>query len=219
LAVPVKDNVGSDWERLRRQALAANALPKVSVIGQTQGVATFWGIRFMAEEVMRLFDDIHKRMPFELHVIGGGKIPEPLAKMIAQPYVKIRGYVDDIAGEFLSSDVFFVPTPITLGFRTRIAEAYSYGCCVVAHRANAAGMPEMESGVNCLLGSDATSLAEGVRVCLADRQLANRLGSEARKVYESKLRGELIGNAMIQALEQVAVAAKKHRQAKASETS
>jgi len=77
----------------------------------------------------------------------------------------------------------------------------------------------MEHGVNCLVGSDAASLAEGVRACLADRQLATRLGNEARMVYENKLRGELVGNTMIQALEQLPVVPKKHRQAMAGETS
>ena len=77
-----------------------------------------------------------------------------------------------------------VPTPIRLGVRVRILTAFSYGACVVAHSANALGIPELEHGENVLLGRNARELADSVARAIAEPELRRRTSAGARATYE-----------------------------------
>ena len=94
--------------------------------------------------------------------------------------VEVVGFAENIVDEYRRTDVFLVTVPVEQGFRTRIAEAFSYGMCVVAHSANCAGMPEVIDGNNALTAADPDELcarlvSAGVNV--TERQ---RLGAAAR---------------------------------------
>lgn len=64
-----------------------------------------------------------------------------------------------------------VPTNIPLGIRVRVVTAWSFGCPIVAHRANAAGIPEMQDGENALLADTDAELADAVSRALGDEAL------------------------------------------------
>ena len=199
LPVPVLDQAGPDWQAARSEALAGNAAPKISLIGNVTGIATLAGLYLFARQVLPEIEH-SLRDSAEVHVIGGGRLPTDLVKMLDRPFVKIRGFVEDIHAEFRSSDVFLVPTPIDLGFRTRIAEAFSFGCCVVAHDANALGMPELRDEDNTLLASTGPGLAKAVKRCLKSVELRERLGKSGRATFEQRLDGRLICSEMIETL-------------------
>jgi glycosyltransferase involved in cell wall biosynthesis len=115
--------------------------------------------------------------------------------------VKRRGYVEDIHEEFRAADILLVPTPIDLGFRVRIAEGFSFGCCVVAHRANALGMPELCDGETTLMDDTGSGLAEAVVRCLRSTALRDQLGAAARATFEQVLDGRIVCNQMVDELE------------------
>jgi glycosyltransferase involved in cell wall biosynthesis len=202
LPVPVLDRVGPTWRTERDDALATNKCQKVSLIGNVTGAATLPGLYLLAREII---PELKKRREWgrtEVHIIGGGKLPADLLSAFNHPWIKIRGYVDDIRAEFQSSDVFLVPTPIELGFRTRIAEAFSFGACVVAHKANSAGMPELSDGKNALLSESGSGLAGAIVRCLQEPQLRRRLEDAGRETFEQSLDGTKVCNGMIDLLEE-----------------
>lgn len=201
--VPVLDEAGPCWQEARAKALSLNAGAKISLIGNVNGIATLAGLDLFARQVLPEMEN-RLRDSGEVHVIGGGRLPTYLAKMLDHPFVKIRGFVEDIQAEFRSSDVFLVPTPIDLGFRTRIAEAFSFGCCVVAHEANALGMPELRDQDNALLASTGRGLAEAVLRCLRSVELRERLGKSARATFEQRLDGRLVCGEMIETVKCIA---------------
>lgn len=200
LPVPVLDQAGPGWQAARSQALEGNAAPKISLIGNVRGIATLAGLYLFAREVLPEIENSFADSA-EVHVIGGGKLPTDLVKMLDRPFVKIRGFVEDIHAEFRSSDVFLVPTPIDLGFRTRIAEAFSFGCCVVAHDANALGMPELRHEDNTLLASTGRGLTKALMRCLKSVELRERLGARARMTFERELDGSLVSRQMIDTIQ------------------
>ena len=110
---------------------------------------------------------------FELRLVGGGAPPRDIAQALQKPYVCFAGRVVPADPEFLAADVMMVPTNIPLGIRVRIITAWSFGCPVVAHRANASGIPEMQDGENSLLADTDTQLANGVVSVLSDEALRN----------------------------------------------
>src|SRR5262249_31398675 len=119
------------------------------------------------------------------------------------PSVRRRGYVEDIETELLTCDVLLVPTDSAIGFRTRIAEAMSYGCCVVAHESNALGMPELNHGHNALLPQNGADLAKLTAQCLRDPDLRQRLGVAGRRIFEERLDGHKVCDEMVEMLEAV----------------
>ena len=94
------------------------------------------------------------------------------------------GHSDDPSDEFLSADALVVPTPIKLGTRVRILTAFSYGCPVVAHEANALGIPELAARRNVLLGSSADELADAIVRVTGDDVLRRRLEDGGRTTFE-----------------------------------
>jgi glycosyltransferase involved in cell wall biosynthesis len=96
----------------------------------------------------------------------------------------VLGHVERPAEEFASAHALLVPNAISLGVRVRIVTAFSYGACVVSHRANAEGIPELEHERNALLGSSGEELADAVVRALGDDGLRARLGAEGRATYE-----------------------------------
>jgi hypothetical protein len=75
---------------------------------------------------------------------------------------------------------------------------------VVAHDANAAGTPELEHGVNALLGPDAGGLADGVLRIAREHVLRARLEEEGRRTYERVFAPPVAAEAILGRLEQLA---------------
>ena len=200
---PVDDAGGPEWEA-RRESSATEGKPKILMAGHLRGIATLSGLHLLADETLPILERILGPDGFEVHIVGADALPPRLAAKLARPSVRLRGYVEDIHQEFLTSDVLFVPTPIELGFRTRIAEGFSFGCCVVAHSANALGMPELVHRENALLAPDGAGLADQLVRALGDPALRSRLRRNARQTYEQKLDSRLVCASIAAELERIA---------------
>jgi glycosyltransferase involved in cell wall biosynthesis len=208
LPVPVLDHPGADWYSSRQAARLSKNVPKISLIGNVSGIATLPGLYILASGVLPRLEEKCGTNGFEVHILGSGRLPPDLLRALNKRYVKLRGYVEDIHAEFRSSDILLVPTPIELGFRTRIAEGFSFGCCVVAHRANARGMPELRDRENVLLADTGEQLADAVLRCLDSPELRERLGAQARATFEQQLDGRIVCDQMVNELERVVLSRK-----------
>jgi glycosyltransferase involved in cell wall biosynthesis len=174
------------------------------VVGSVLGTPQRASLKFLADD---LLDELANRLgpgSYEVHIVGGGQLKSELANRLDRPEVRIRGYVDHIAEEFLSSTVLLVPTPIDLGARTRIVEGFSFGCCVVTHSCDQRGMPEIEHEKNALVGSTPSEIADLVARCLSDDSLRKRLGEGARRTFEDKLAAGIVCDRMLAELERLA---------------
>ena len=201
LPLPVRDS-GKDFAIKKQKASLGKQINKLKIImvGSPVGIATLSGFAGLINKILPAADEIIGTGKYEVHIIGKfiglpGTMEAVLRKHSS---VIIRGYVDDLADEFFTADVVLVPTPLRLGFRTRIAEAFSYGCCVVAHTANQAGMPEVENDRNILLGDNASDIA---RACLRvknEPEIQYRIGEEARKTFETYYDANVVCDKMIQ---------------------
>lgn len=200
LPVPVIDRVRDRWEACRAE-FAHDGPPRVLLIGNLNSNATLPGLRLFAFTILPALDRLLGQDGFQVHIVGGGRLPADIEHQLGHPAVKLRGYVDDVQPEFLACDVLLVPTDSDLGFRTRIAEGMSFGCCVVAHTSNALGMPELQHRKNALLDREGGGLARMVAECLRDGQLRRELGRNARETFSEHLDGKRVCNTMIDRLE------------------
>lgn len=159
---------------------------KIMHIGHLRGIATLTGVELLAKQVL---PDLTRRLTpdgFELHVVGGyhETLPADLKQALSHPAVVFRGQISPPDDEFLSSHVLIVPTPVDLGIRVRILTAFSYGCAVVAHAANAQGIPELEHGVNCLLAEDGATLAKHCAELAENPELRRKIAEGGRATFE-----------------------------------
>ena len=128
-------------------------------------------------------------------------MPEDVAPLFKRPSVRLRGYVEDIDIELLAADVLLVPTPVTLGFRSRVIAAFSYGACTVLHKANRAGLPELVHEENSLVAASGKGLAQQIFRAVRDSELSNRIRHSARKTYASRWTEEIAGGVIADELE------------------
>jgi hypothetical protein len=176
------DRFGLGWREKRdvAEAALAGGPAKISAsIGNTGATANSHGLEYLVTRALPALRRELADIPFELHVIGGGKPWPALAERLkAEPEIKLRGFVDDIDEELLGASIFLNvnnATDFKVG-HTRYLHGWSLGCCVVAHRDAALSMPEIVHEENALLGRDEHDIARQVRRALTDPALRRRLG-------------------------------------------
>lgn len=172
---------------------ARQTICKIVLVGYVTGNATLPGLKLLGESIAPSLDKIlssDELARLEIHIIGRGTLPREVAQLFEpRPYIKVRGYVENLSVELNSSSIVLVPTPIELGFRTRIAEAFMYGACVIAHVANAKGMPELIHGENILLGASGPEIASHIAECSRNPSLRQKLSARARETYVKQYDG------------------------------
>lgn len=85
----------------------------------------------------------------------------------------------------ISHHIFLVPNNISLGFRTRIVEGMAYGACILAHKANTYGMPELTNGENILIAESPIDFVNKILDVYKDRSLMNNLRFNSYYTYEN----------------------------------
>ncbi|MEW6587411.1 MAG: glycosyltransferase, partial [Nitrospirota bacterium] len=183
LRTPVHDSSGPDWKESRKKNKRSGKF-KILMIGDLATTSTSTGIREFVFETLPILRNELGENGFEVHLVGGGAPSDGILPHLNHGYIKLRGKVTPPDHEFLSSDLLLVPTPITLGIRVRIVTAFSFGCPVVAHTANAAGIPELMHDHNALLAGSGQGLTNEVVRMLRDNQLKDRLEEGGRSTFE-----------------------------------
>lgn len=206
LRTPIPDGVGLRWEMLRDQARAGRLSGKrrVLFIGDMGTTSTSSGLRSLVNTVLPRLRSEFGEDGFEVRLVGGGSPPEDLAPALQKRCVRMLGRVVPADPEFLAADLIIVPTNIPLGIRVRVITAWSFGCPVVAHRANASGIPEMRDGDNSLLADTDNELADCVVDALQDEALLKRLSRGGREMFEKCFSEPVAGQAIVDELERLA---------------
>jgi hypothetical protein len=86
--------------------------------------------------------------------------------------------------EFLTADILLVTVPAKTGSRVRIINGFNFGSCIVAHTANALGIPELQHEENVLMADTGRGLAAEIVRAAEDPSLQNKLRENGRRTYE-----------------------------------
>jgi glycosyltransferase involved in cell wall biosynthesis len=161
---------------------------RVVLVGHLRGTATRSGLHFFATRILPALRRLGCADRFEFEIIGKFDPPEWLVGLLRKENVRFLGFVEDFAACVSSADAMLVPIPDDVGNRSRIASAWSSGCCVVTHESSVRGMPEVEHGVNALVGSDGQDIAVRLLEACSDRGLNEKLRRQGRATYEKHYR-------------------------------
>lgn len=162
----------------------------IANIGKLGGTANTYGLLYLGEEILPLLEAKLNGMNYEIHILGAGKPQDYVIKALNSPRVIWRGYVDDIDLEISNADVFLCVNNATrykVG-HTRYLHAWSLGAPVVAHVDASISMPEMEDGVNALLGDNPQGIVDNIYLMLVNSELRQKIalgGVDTFKKYFS----------------------------------
>ena len=113
----------------------------------------------------------------------------------------MRGYVEDIDAEILSSEILLSANNASSYkvAHTRYLHAWSLGTCVIAHQDAKLSMPELVHHRNALLGKNIAEMATLVKEALQNPSLRSSIAIQAYADFKEHHSGEEIAEKVIQA--------------------
>lgn len=174
-----------DWELARDQVEVARPLKIIGNVGGLHATGNTLGLQILGERIVPELRRLLGADAFEVHICGGGRPTEYVARLLDDPNIKVRGFVPDIDAEILSAPVFLVANNWNPRFRvgnTRFLHAWSLGACCIAFRGCAEAMPELVHEENVLLGDTPEQVAQSIARVARDPALRRRIG---RRGYET----------------------------------
>lgn len=202
---PMPDLAGPHW-RERRSNAGPGGRPKILMIGHLRGIGTISGLHLFVPSILPRLTEALGSDGFEVHLVGGHEPPLEFAEGLRHPAVQVRGQIIDPAEEFFDADVLLAPNPTTTGASARILSGLTFGNCIVAHTDSLVGIPELVDDENCLLAADGAGLADKTLRALGNPELRDRLGSNARRLYERSFSPPVAAAEIVRELERLRAA-------------
>jgi len=196
--------VREDWSALRDAQEIEKPLRIVGNVGNLSATGNSFGLLTIARDLVPRLKERLGSNSFEVHLFGGGSPRPAVAQLLADPHIRVRGFVDDLDAEIMAAPVFLVANNhhrFKVG-HTRFLHAWSLGACCVGFADSRLAMPELKNGVNVLLREDVTGVVDAIALAAADRGLRRRLGAEGvatlKKYYApatvvARLQHEILG--------------------------
>lgn len=180
---------------------SASAPPAFLFAGNVTSTVSLTGFYFFCEQVMPHIADALSQGEMQIRIAGGGSLPTDLAaRLCAHGGVEFLGFVDEAAlrEEYSRTAALLVPTPIPVGFRTRIVDAFRYGVPTIVHSANRAGFSQLAHGRNCLMASDGAQFAAMMKSAIRTPDHMNAIADTARKEFETSYSAEVFCDLIVQ---------------------
>jgi glycosyltransferase involved in cell wall biosynthesis len=195
------DRLGDGWREKRAALENRDGSRIIGNVGKLGATANTLGMQILGRDVLPQLRRA-MTMPFEIHILGGGKLRPDVEKILDAPEVKLRGFVDDIDEEILKSNIFLGMNNAGLYKvgHTRYLHAWTLGACLVVHADAALSMPEIRHRENALMGRDAAEVADLIAEAAADPALRLRLGEAGYQAYRRRFTGPVVARTIAERL-------------------
>jgi len=153
----------------------------MAFLGNFRYIANVDAINYFMRDIMPLV--VKKNAGATLRIIGN----DPLLKAskLLGPGIYVTGYVEDVREELKRAQVFIAPIRIGSGTKLKILEAMAMGMPVVGTTVAFEGL-DVKDGQDAFIEDEPERFAGRVVDLLADPSLRRKIGSNARRVVESK---------------------------------
>jgi glycosyltransferase involved in cell wall biosynthesis len=173
----------------------------IGSVGNLGATGNTFALAYLGREILPRLEARFNDRPFEIHLLGKGTPAASAAASLKDARIKIRGWVDDIHEEFRSATAFLVLTNVNADFlvgNTRILLAWALRTCVIMHENSRLAMPEIEHGVNVLLGRTPDELVERIVAATDDEALRRRIGQGGEQTFDTYYRSDVVVPRMFQ---------------------
>lgn len=195
---PIEDAV--DWSGIRDASEQNSPLKIVGSVGNIGATGNSFGLITLCKELIPELEDSLGKGNFEIHIFGGGEAHPAVRPFLNNPHIHMRGFVEDLDREILSSPIFLVAnnsSRFKVG-HTRFLHAWSRGSAVVGFTDSREAMPEIVHGENAYLGSTAAEVARHVAALASNREERRRIGANGlvtlRKLFAPSRIGRLVAD-------------------------
>lgn len=171
--------VGMDFGRLAPDHSQLE-VPSVFHLGSMEWMPNQEAVRWFIDEVWTQVSAKYPRLKF--YVAGRG-MPESF-KQLQAPHVDMIGEVEDAVRFMQSKQIMIVPLFAGSGIRVKILEGMALGKTIVSTDLGAQGIACVD-GEHLLIANTAAEFAEAIDKLVANPQLAEQLGSNARQLADT----------------------------------
>jgi glycosyltransferase involved in cell wall biosynthesis len=180
--------------------------PAFIMAGALHSSVSMTGLEFFLHKVLPHLRRDLESDKFQIRIMGGGHLRPDLDALRHIKNIKFLGHVahEMLMEEYRGAVALLVPTPIRLGFRTRIMDAFRFRVPVIAHPANQAGFRELIHGQNCLMTSDGHAFAELMCKTITDQGLCARIAARAYEEFIGSYSSDVFTEFVIHKSEEVA---------------
>jgi glycosyltransferase involved in cell wall biosynthesis len=155
-------------------------------VGRLSATANSHGLEILGRDFVPALRKLLPAGSFEVHLIGAGEPHPALRGLLAQPEIKIRGFVDDIDREIAEAALFLCLNNASIYKvgHTRYLHAFSLAAPVLAHADASLSMPEIRHGENALLGGSIAEIAALAAQAISDAALRRRIGDAGYDTFK-----------------------------------
>jgi Glycosyl transferases group 1 len=167
----------SNWKEKRTQTEKTFPIKIVGNVGNLSATGNSFGFITLTTEILPRLKTILGEGNFEIHLFGPGQPRNNVRQLLIDKSIKIRGFVEDLDAEILSAPVFLISNnhhKFKVG-HTRFLHAWSLGACVIAFDDCREAMPEIQHGVNALLGKSVDEIVSLIEVASRDVSLRRKV--------------------------------------------
>lgn len=167
------------WRPKRDEMEQVAPLKIVGNVGLLSATGNTIGLEVIASRILPELKKDLGEGNFEIHLFGREEPLPFLMPLLDDPHIKLRGFVDDLEAELLSSPVFLVANGFHPLFRvgnSRILHGWALGGCMVIFEGTRDAMPEIIDGHNALLGKTPEDIARQIIRAGQDKALRRRIG-------------------------------------------
>lgn len=139
---------------------------------------------------------VRREAPDCVLTIAGQRPVESIQALARDPGVRVTGRVDDVPAASADCGVFIVPLRSGSGVRVKILNALALGLPVVSTSVGAEGLG-VTSGEELIIADTPAEFADAVVRVLRDRDLAERLGRNGRRLVCEEYSWERVGERLL----------------------
>lgn len=178
----------------------------IGSIGNLGATGNSFGLYYLAKELLPRLRERFGSRPFEIHLLGKGTPTPPVARLLDDPRIIRRGWVEDVEAEMRSAHAFLVLTNVSPDFlvgNTRILLAWALRTCVIMHENSVLAMPEIRHGENALLGKTPEELADWIVKVSEDAEFRRRIEQGGYETFQTYYRSDIVVPKMVALLEEL----------------
>lgn len=149
-----------------------------------------------------ILPEVRKKIANVQFIIAGQR-PVPKVQELACDYIKVTGFIKDLADTYNAASVVVAPLRFGAGTQNKVLEAMAMGIPVVCSNIGFAGLG-IESGEGAIMQTDATLFADTVVELLSSATFREKVGKEGIRIIKSKFDWDIVAATLEKYLKEVA---------------
>lgn len=189
---PVLDHKFRELRKIKRKYQNNNEKFKIILIGNlsSRGRAQY---NYLYKKIL---PDLEKKIDIEkieIHLIGS-EYNSDFKGLYEKKYIMFRGYVQDIEVEYLSSNLIIMPSPAKIGGRVSIAEAMSFGCCILTTIHELGTLPHLHPNKNILVAKNHSEFSLMLSKIINKEIIISSIEDNARNTFVNHFESNTVCN-------------------------